>query len=278
MFEPELFRASARESGLVASITMVTFNRWGCTRQSLISVFENTHLPYTLTVVDNGSWDGTTTSLKRLRRKGDIDRLILLPKNRGIAIGKNFGLKASEGEAAWYCCIDNDIKVGSHWLSYLCYASMLEGLGVVGSNVQGFGLPGRSQIYKPKLWKEVEGVLLDTCPNPGGLYVMSAATFKKLGYFIERSLYGLEDSELYWRQFRHGLKSAYVRNALCRELPDEKFTMKSGITYRTFKTAAHGAILAEVRELNKRGRLEAIKHYETEVTAQEIEEFTWEAA
>lgn len=275
MFSPELFEEGARESGRIASITMVTFNRWDRTERSLASIFKNTFLPRTLTVVDNGSWDGTAKRLKGLGMPGFIDRLILLPENRGIAIGKNFGLKASKGKAAWYCCIDNDIRVGRHWLSYLCYASEFPGLGVVGSNVQGFGLLGGPKGFTATLWKEVEGVMLDNCPNPGGLYVLSAATFEKMGYFIERSLYGLEDSELYTRQKQHGLRSVYVRNADCSELPDEEFMMRDGTTYRAFKTAAHSAIVAKVRGLHEQGELEVIKHYETKVTAQEIEEFTW---
>jgi len=275
MFSPEQFAENAKESRQVASITMVTFNRWRCTERSLASVLANTSLPHTLAVVDNGSWDETVERLKEFIQPGLIDRLILLPENRGIAVGKNFGLKASEGEAAWYCCIDNDIKVSPYWLSYLCYAAELPGLGIVGSNVQGFGLPGKLKWYKITHWKTVEGVVLDNCPNPGGLYVMSATTFKTLGYFLERSLYGLEDSELHWRQVQHNLRSAYVRNAQCEELPDEAFLMPDGTTYRTFKTATHRAIVAKVRAAQGQNPQPERRHYETMVTQQEIEKYTW---
>ena len=269
-FDPRDFAAQAKEAGKKAAITMVTFNRWNLTQQSLASIFENTFLPYTLTLVDNGSWDDTREKLKELKRAGKIDRLILLPENRGIAVGKNFGLQASEGKATWYCCIDNDIEVGLHWLSYLCYASTLLNLGVVGSNVQRFSLPGGSLRHKVTPWKAVEGVILDNCPNPGGIYVFSAATFKKLGYFLERGLYGLEDGELCMRQKRHGLRSAYVRNVVCEELPDEKFLMPHGVSYRAFKTATHDAMRAQAR-----GTKERFTHYETAVTLQDVEECTW---
>jgi len=275
VFSPEQFVADAKKSEQRASVTMVTFNRWKCTGQSLISVFANTFLPHVLTVVDNGSWDETVANLKKLRRADLIDRLILLPENRGIAVGKNFGLKVSEGEAAWYCCIDNDIEVSPYWLSYLCYASELPGLGIVGNNVQGFGQPWGHTWFTPTLWKEVEGVFLDNCPNPGGLYVMSAATLVRLGYFCEHSIYGLEDSELHTRQQHHGLRSAYVRNANCRELPDENFEMQDGAMYRDFKTSAHNAAVLRVRELTEQGKLGNPGHYETKVTVRDIGQYTW---
>lgn len=275
LFRPESFVEIAKETEKVASITMITFNRWSCTSQSLASIFRNTFLPHTLTVVDNGSWDGTVEKLRELCRAGKIGRLILLPENRGNGIGKNFGLRASEGKADWFCCIDNDIEVSPYWLSYLCYVATFPGLGVIGSNVQGFGQPGELSWYKLKHWKTVEGVILDNCPNPGGLYVMSASTFGKLGYFLERSLYGLEDSEFHGRQRHHGLGSVYVRNAACKELPDEKFAMKDGTPYRNFKTVTHRAILAKVKEQNEQGEHIALEYYETEVTLQEVEEYTW---
>lgn len=275
MFDPEEFVRTAKKTGQQASITMVCFNRWKLTQRSLASIFKNTHLPRSLIVVDNGSWDGTQGELRELRCRGKIDRLILLPENRGIAIGKNFGLRATEGHATWYCCIDNDIEVAPYWLSYLCYVSMLPGLGIIGSNVQGFGLPPKLRGFKPTKWKVVEGVILDNCPNPGGLYVVSASTFRKLGYFFERSLYGLEDSEWYLRQKYYKLRSVYVRNARCRELPGEEFAMRNGVSYRDFKTRAHGSVVAKVRALAKQGvRLEP-RHYETQVTAQEVKQFTW---
>jgi len=274
-FDPKSFAAQTKEAGKSVAITMVTFNRWSLTRLSLSSVFRNTFLPRTLTVVDNDSWDGTRERLKKLRQAGGIDRLILLPENRGIAVGKNFGLKTSEGRAAWYCCIDNDIEVGPYWLSYLCYVATLPGLGIVGSNVQRFSLPGGSRRHRVTHWKVVRGIILDNCPNPGGIYVVSASTLAKLGYFVEDSLYGLEDSEWYMRQKRLGFRSAYVRNVACVELPDEKFEMQDGRSYRTFKTGTHNATKAKVGAARKRGEATTFLRYQTAVTLQDIEEYTW---
>lgn len=271
MFDPKIFVKDV--VGRKCSIVMVTFNRWNRTCQSLLSIFKNTHMPYVLTVVDNASWDDTREKLKRLRRTARISKLILLPENVGIGKGKNFGLKAWQGKADWHCCIDNDIKVSPYWLSYLCYASMLPGLGVIGCNVQGFGT--RRKGFIPTLWKSVDGIILDNCPNPGGIYVMSKSTFETLGYFREFSLYGLEDSELYSRQKHHGLRSAYVRNVACEELPDEAFKMRTGETYRSFKTTTHNAIFKKNRELRKKGKYRIVEHYETKVTLREIEKYTW---
>lgn len=276
-FRPEGFVEVAKGTGKVASVIMVTFNRWNCTLRSLTSVFRNTFLPHTLTVVDNGSWDETAERLRELRRAGKIDRLILLPKNRGIDTGKNFGLRASQDQANWYCCVDNDIRVSPYWLSYLCYVSMFPGLGIIGCNVQGFGLPDGLTGFRPTLWKTVEGVRLNTCPSIGGIYVISAATFEKLGFFIERGLYGLGDSQYWTRQRFHGLRSVYVGNVDCREMHDEDFAfaMQGGSSYRDFKTESHKAMLAKVQVMRQQGEQTNPKHYETKVTVQDVEEHTW---
>jgi len=274
-FDPESLVVQAKAAGKKVAITMVTFNRWSLTQQSLVSIFENTFLPHTLTLVDNGSWDDTRERIKELRRAGKIDRLVLLPENRGIAVGKNFGLKASEGQAAWYCCIDNDIKVESYWLSYLCYVSTLPGLGIIGSNVEGFSRPGGARHHKAIYWKTVGGVVLDRCPNPGGLYVVSAATLTKIGYFVERTLYGMEDSEWFMRQKHYGLRSAYVRNARCVTLPSEEFMMPYGVSYGAFKMATHDAMRAKVRAARKRGEATTFPHYQTTATLQDVEKYTW---
>lgn len=274
-FDPESFIAQAKVTGKKVAITMVTFNRWSLTRLGLSSVFRNTFLPHTLTVVDNDSWDGTRERLKKLRQVGGIDRLILLPENRGIAVGKNFGLRASEGQTAWYCCIDNDIEVSPHWLSYLCYVSTLPGLGIIGSNVERFSLPGGARHHKATYWKTVRGVTLDNCPNPGGIYVVSAATLARIGYFAESTLYGMEDSEWFMRQKHYGLRSVYVRNAGCITLPSEEFMMKDGTSYSTFKKETHDAERAKVGAARKRGEATIFPHYQTTVTLQDVEEYTW---
>ena len=276
VFKPEEWIRKVRNER--AAIVMVTFNRWNRTRQSLLSIFKNTHMPHVLTVVDNASWDGTQDKLKRLRCKAKITKLILLPRNMGIGKGKNFGLKAWQGKAEWYCCVDNDIVVSPYWPSHLCYASTLPGIGIIGCNVQGFGTDkheGRLKWFTITHWKTVNGVVLDNCPNPGGIYVMSALTFKTLGYFREFSLYGLEDSEIHSRQKQHGLRSAYVRNVDCEELPDEAFKMRTGESYRAFKTAIHDSIVKKIREMKKQGKYSIVEHYETEVTLEEIDEYTW---
>ncbi len=266
------------------AIIMVCFNRWSLTRLSLLSIFKNTHLPHTLTVVDNGSWDGTPEKLKHLKRTGKIDKVILLPKNVGIGRGKNYGLKTWKDKANWYACIDNDIEVRSpYWLSYMCYATNIpkselgkyDGLGVVGSNVQGFGKRREYKWFKVTQWKTVNGVILDNCPNPGGIYVFNASTFKKLGYFREWSLYGLEDSNYHARQKHHNLRSVYVRNADCREMKDVRFKMPGGGNYRDFKTNTHQRIVKKNRLLQTKKKFKLFKHFETSITQEQIKKYTY---
>ena len=86
---------------------MVTYNRLGFTRRSISSIAETAGYPYELTVVDNGSRDGTVAYLQEQTDAGKVHRLILNSGNRGVAFAANQGWAA--GGRAHYVKVDNDI-------------------------------------------------------------------------------------------------------------------------------------------------------------------------
>lgn len=270
-FNPKEWVRKARLQKKRAVIITLTFNRWILTEQCLESIFKNTFMPYNLIVVDNGSWDGTVEKLKNLIRTNKIFRLLLLGKNVGVSRGANYGLKASStGNYQWLARVDNDIQVSPYWLAYTSYISNLLGFGIIGVNVEGYKT-------KVKKFKVVNGVQLDVGYNPGGIYVMSKKTFIKLGYFQEGSLYGLEDVEIHARQRFHNLRSVYVHRLgkqyhKCRTLPDIDFKLKHG-TYEQWKTHQHDKVM-----LPKwlKGKYPILKHYETDITLQQVEKCTYE--
>jgi len=70
-------------------IGMVTCNRLAFTRQAIFSIWAFAGLPFTLTVVDNGSSDGTREFLQDLVAHGMLYSLHLLPENVGVARAAN---------------------------------------------------------------------------------------------------------------------------------------------------------------------------------------------
>ena len=69
-----------------ANITVVTYNRLDLTKKCLESLQNNTMYPYKLTIIDNGSTDGTLEWLE-----DNQYNFISLGENLGIAKGYNLG-------------------------------------------------------------------------------------------------------------------------------------------------------------------------------------------
>ncbi|MFM6371767.1 MAG: glycosyltransferase family 2 protein, partial [Dolichospermum sp.] len=71
------------------NIGVVTFNRLEFTKQAIASIVKFTSFPYVISVVDNGSHDGTKDYLLELQEKGIIKNLVLLVENVGVAKASN---------------------------------------------------------------------------------------------------------------------------------------------------------------------------------------------
>lgn len=99
-------------------LVTVTYNRQHFTERTLMYLLNRTVTPYRLTVVDNGSTDGTVDYLLRMKAAGKIDNLILLDKNYGLEYARNTALRHVHSD---YCVFfDNDLlapKLEPDWLS-----------------------------------------------------------------------------------------------------------------------------------------------------------------
>ncbi|MBA3611847.1 MAG: glycosyltransferase, partial [Nitrospirales bacterium] len=105
------------QAGKFVNIGMVTFNRVEFTKQAIAALFQHTCFPHVITVVDNGSTDGTPEYLQALQKQGFITNLILLPDNVGIAKASNLSW-SQEPDAEYYLKLDNDIVIQKpNWLS-----------------------------------------------------------------------------------------------------------------------------------------------------------------
>lgn len=95
---------------IVVNIVVVTYNRWDYSEQCLPNIRETASdkIPYTITVVDNGSSDGTPEKLKEMYKDGIIDNLVLLKENIGVAKAQNIGWQLNI-DAPYYAKIDNDV-------------------------------------------------------------------------------------------------------------------------------------------------------------------------
>ena len=95
-----------------------TYFRKDLTKRCLDRLFVATKTPYRLTVVDNGSTDGTRELLIDYYNQGKIANLILFDRNYGLEYARNTALRHIHSE---YCVFfDNDLlcpDLEPDWLS-----------------------------------------------------------------------------------------------------------------------------------------------------------------
>jgi glycosyltransferase involved in cell wall biosynthesis len=185
-------------------IGMVTFNRIDYTRQSIQSVARHTRHPYILTVVDNGSRDGTRDYLRRLKDSGVIRNLVLLEQNTGVAKAVNLAWLQEPG-AEYFMKLDNDMVIQkTGWLSPM--VEVLEHLpliGVLGYNVEPRGY-ARLRVGRVRLRPKDHNI-------GGACFLIPRRTEQLLGYFNEGyGLYGEEDADYGARVKLLGLWNAYM--------------------------------------------------------------------
>ncbi|MBU0569138.1 glycosyltransferase [bacterium] len=196
------------------NITMVTYNRLEYTQKSIASIIDNTVFPYVLTVVDNGSADGTQAWLRKQKRRGIIKNLILHPENKGYAYAANDGWEAEDSD--YYVKVDNDIIIQKKgWLSGMIEAiDNCPEVGVIAYNFEQHSYP----IIKIGGYK-----LRVKVGNLGGCCVLiPKRTYQLLGYWCEEyGLYGEEDGDYGFRIKLAGLLNCYMEDEnIGLHLPD----------------------------------------------------------
>ena len=101
-------------------ILYITYNRIECTKITLPKLISSTSCKINLTIIDNGSSDGSVTYLKKIVDNNLSQhkiRLIINNENQGLSKPTNFFWKQSNANLVGK--IDNDILVEDGWLEKL---------------------------------------------------------------------------------------------------------------------------------------------------------------
>lgn len=194
-----------------AHIGVVTWNRLELTRRCLASLLQKTPPGYGLTVVDNGSTDGTQDFLQELAAEHPHMRLRLLRRNMGVAVASNLAWDDA-ANADFYVKLDNDVEVlDPQWLSRL--------MDMLAENPR-LGMVGYKLCAKhegaPLTLADGSTALEVVCCN-GACACIPRAVHERLGFWNEGfGRYGYEDLEYSWRARKAGYLLAYApqQNAL----------------------------------------------------------------
>lgn len=110
------------------SILMLTYNAPKYVKESILTLKENTkNIDYELIVLDNHSKFMTRRLLKKLEKKGLMDKLILSDKNLLFAKGNNVAFEAAS-DSEYILLLNSDVKINSsNWLETLLKIHPKEG-------------------------------------------------------------------------------------------------------------------------------------------------------
>lgn len=185
------------------NLTIATFNRIDCTRQCIESIISRTRHPHRLTIIDNGSTDGTQDYLRGLHAAGVLADLVLLDANMGISPAYNLGWEICD--AAYYMKIDNDVVfLRDDWLETLVgYADTNPDVAMI-----GFGKSFREIVHS----RDANNVLHHV-GHVGGCVLIRRDVHEKIGFWNEDyGLYGEEDSDFGLRARLAGYVNVVVHN------------------------------------------------------------------
>lgn len=103
------------------SIVVPCYNEEECiatTMPHLIEVFQNAGIDLEVVMVDNGSFDRTSTVIDELIRRGLPIRKAVVPVNKGWGLGVRTGIKACRGRYIGTLCADGQVAPESVLLIY----------------------------------------------------------------------------------------------------------------------------------------------------------------
>ena len=90
------------------SVIIPCYNSEKTIVQCIQSVFGQTHLPFEIIVIDDGSKDSTLEILNKLKNQApkDIDYIVVSQKNSGPSFARNKGITIAKGN--WIAFLDSD--------------------------------------------------------------------------------------------------------------------------------------------------------------------------
>lgn len=100
-----------------ASVAIVSCNRPDALDRLLASLLEQTHLPYEVIVINNGSSDATAGTVQQRKpafARSDIDLRHYTRDDRNLPAGRNDALSHSTGDIV--CFLDDDTVASESWL------------------------------------------------------------------------------------------------------------------------------------------------------------------
>ena len=209
-----------------AAVIVVNWNGRHFLDDCLTALEKQTYPNFEVTLVDNGSTDG---SVEFVRERFPGVRIIGLAENAGFAKANNLAIARALNDGAQYVALlNNDTKADERWLEHLVRAMASKSdIGICASKMLRMDDPrvldSAGHIFK---WGRVfdRGVgEIDTHQYDDRLDIVGACAgaclyrremLEEIGLFDERFGSYYEDAELSWRAHNRGWRARFVPEAV----------------------------------------------------------------
>jgi hypothetical protein len=208
------------------SIIILNWNGKDDTIECIKSIKRNNYKNYEITVVDNGSEDGSVSEIRKYFLDSEVN-IIENKRNLGFAGGNNVGIRyAIKGSADYILLINNDTTVDEDFLRELVKAGELDNkAGILGPKICFYGEPKRIWFAGGKVnWLKNKGthIGLDEIDQEqynnkkevdyltGCCLLIKREVVKKIGDLSEDYFLYYEDTDFSLRTRKAGYKCLYV--------------------------------------------------------------------
>lgn len=240
------------------SIVILNWNGYDVTRECLISLSRIDYPNHEISIVDNGSADG---SPDKLTEEFPGIAMIRNKANLGFTGGNNVGIcRALEENADYVLLLNNDTVVAPNFLSELIHA---------GESDQRIGLLNPKILYfqpSDRIWyaggsfniwkgiashrgnREVDRGLYDLPEEvtfvTGCAFLIKAAVIRKIGLLDDCLFYTCEDTDWTIRSLKAGFKGLYVPSSVIWHKESMDVKRNAGKAFRDFYNVRNSLLLA----------------------------------
>ncbi|MCC7101444.1 MAG: glycosyltransferase family 2 protein [Fimbriimonadaceae bacterium] len=243
----------------MTSVVIVTFYSAATIESCLCSVLDHAGPRADITVVDNGSKDGTCEIVTVFASRESRLKFLRNDENLGYSRALNIGLRAAKGDTL--VCLNPDTEVTKGWLEPLEAALQLPDVGAVGpvsdtvGGAQFLGhyankqLPDKGGIAR-WMGRHYRGQTEETKLLIGFCVAFKREVIEKVGMMDEDLFLGADDLDYSWR-----LRQAGYRLLVCK---DAFVHHEGGVSFASLPSDRKAELVRQ-SDLALRRKLEA--HY-----------------
>jgi len=191
------------------SLIITTMNEWYWTQQTIDTLKANTVYPYTLTVLDACSTDGTPDNI---REQYPEVNLVELDNKYWVSYAWNIALEIGKEQGADFIGIlNNDLTLYKYWLKGLIHAFNDPHVGLV-SPIQNNPNGRVRDIGKMTVGSvdctvhHSENIIVPFMWTTGACFILRKEAIEDVGKFDENFIFGCDELDYCLRLWTHGWK------------------------------------------------------------------------